>query len=531
MSSTVQSGILATERWLDNKEHAKSVCGSIANAFENSGDATIELDLIGTGNGKVELGSGSKQFFSSQLFKIKEGPNKTIYSQIKVFAGKNQRGKPLKTAVIFGKFDGVSITGTASGWSPSNAFYAGGHVPTANGGMHIKGKSTFSRNLEVQNYAYIFEEDVWVAGNFYGKSESVTSEFKKEVYIGGNFKVQNNNMGKLFKDKLGVGGNIQFDGGDLTLKVPKDLWINGKVEYVVGINDIPSGNEDGKIGNFNSLEGTGGDTIHYKNSTGGLDPLLFTKLNEKTSKTYISGFPYKDGRPNGTPNIPEAMGLEASINARKDAPLPAEFVNEMEKYAVHYDTVCPTGCSGPILDRYYNDVDSGRKAGQQLYNEHLVIKCPQNTWFNKPNGSSTFGDFTKKVMFILEAGVSNFGSSGFYNSLPGSSTLIYVKKGASLDFNCSGNFNGLIYVDSSNTSPQSLKFAQGKKITGAIHLQGSGDLTWNSGTGSNPVEIQFAPEVLSGIVGTVGKKVTFDATNTDSTIVFKPMGYYYYNIK
>jgi hypothetical protein len=136
-------------------------------------------------------------------------------------------------------------------------------------------------------------------------------------------------------------------------------------------------------------------------------------------------------------------------------------------------------------------------------------------------------------MFILEDGVKNFGSSGFYNSGENSSTLIYAKKGAHLDLKSDYDFRGLIYVAPDNSTNHTLQFAQGKTITGAMHLHGSGKLTWNTGnsndnTKNDPVNIVYNSDLLSGIVGSVGNNVSFDETDKEKqTIKFKALGYYY----
>jgi len=522
MGSTAQSGIVAAESRLNNKTHAASILKEIEKALDNKPDQPANLFMIGNAREKVELGIGSKQFFSSQLFNIKEGPNKTVYSGIKVFAGKSSKGKPLKTVVALGQLEGISVTGSPSGWSPNSAVMAGGNVSDGNAGMNVTGKSTFCGDLKLQNKAYVFSEDIWVNGNLNALSAASTSEFQHKVYINGDLTVQNNNGSSLFKDFVGIEGNLIYESA-YTFNMPKNLWINGG-----------SGGGKGIVGQHGSLVFSDEAEIHYNSGEGGLADSLFlnTTIDPNTGKPYIRGFSSATQYPNKIPNIPAAMGLETNLAARKDQPLPASFVKEMEneKYVVDLFDVFPWGAfSASALNTYYEQVKNGQVPGIELYNEHLVIRYSSGQYLNP--ASDPIGEFTKKVMFILEDGVTNFGSSGFYESGPESSTLIYAKKGAQLNIKSDYDFRGLIYVAPDNTTNHTLQFAQGKTITGAMHLHGTGTLTWNTGTGGNePVNIVFDPDVLSGIVGTIGNAVSFDKTNESKTIKFRALGYYY-NLK
>jgi hypothetical protein len=172
-----------------------------------------------------------------------------------------------------------------------------------------------------------------------------------------------------------------------------------------------------------------------------------------------------------------------------------------------------------------------------FYNGHLVVKLDKTsttTSYTINSGTSNGKEFNGKVIFIVEDGVTLDAQNKFYNSGADASTMIYVKPGAKLEsMGCTGTFRGLIYVDKDNSDEHRFKWGDNSQIKGAVLLNGTGKLVWNTGDGdgNNATKIFKDDEVLNAF-GSLRK----DASGTDATyttesgkrVRLRAAGYYFY---
>jgi len=216
----------------------------------------------------------------------------------------------------------------------------------------------------------------------------------------------------------------------------------------------------------------------------------------------------------------------------------------------------------PMLQDFRNDGPGFINKLNTLYSDtsnrfdgHLVVEI--TSYANLPPMNDL--TFDGKVMFIIKD-KGTFEASGFYNSGPEASTLIYADKGNATIVNFDiiqeggGNFRGLICIDPLNTSQNhNIKLGQGGKpvtIHGAIH-NFSPNANVDFAGGNQILTIDFDKTVLGAFNCLSTKKCPGsdwkscceskkgdatasyitdpdDPTKTFNNVDIKALGYYFY---
>jgi len=263
MSSTVRSGMIATETYFRTANNNSAVLTAVNNylSAEKSGtaaDTYAKSFVIGNSQNKRKLGEG--QYFSSRIIAYDRDNSLTAAFEIK--SGRKEKGKGIKTARAYYKVENGTITGDIP-FPGSNAFSATGNAEMkyGNAGFKIYGHATFENDFKTQNETPIeFYPDEKGEGSLYikGKADILNSKgiyFGVNTFFEDNVRIQNATA-RVFQKSVGFNGDV---GSDKPVSVDGDVWINGDF-----MQNMKSFNIEAK--------GTGPQTINITEKLSLLEP-------------------------------------------------------------------------------------------------------------------------------------------------------------------------------------------------------------------------------------------------------------------
>jgi hypothetical protein len=192
MSSTLRSGLIATETSLMNEETAERLRGAIQVLLRE--DPLTDNDnrrfVFGTANERATL--GAEQMFSSRLIHAEQKGNK-IFGSFDVQSSKRSGGRPLGRATVFGELGNLDVTG-GDGEAGRHALYIGGgsgacgegepdcYGATGDQGFHITGGNVavmgnmnLQRGIKVDGDAYF--------GGTYRTPSNYTFDISGKYYL------------------------------------------------------------------------------------------------------------------------------------------------------------------------------------------------------------------------------------------------------------------------------------------------------------------------------------------------------------
>jgi len=527
MSSTAQSGIVATEGYFLNSNNADGMLKKIEDAI-----ADKKPYIFGGGNdGRKELANG--QFFSSQLLEFNKD-NKTAKFEVK--SGKNAKGKALKTVYAFYRLD-VNITGGTYG--ARNAVRFNGDLSDGNNGMEVKnGNATFEGAVTFQNAPAIFHGNAFFNGNVTFASSCNSIKFHDKAYFESNVDIRMGaNDGTLFANDVGFNGNVYTGGSsDPFITSGGNIYLNG---------DFGTGSQIQT--NLTMKSNAANGTFYYtdnlsacnRTATGYVPPCEASPTNNQICVTHNAEI-------NSRANLNNVTGFQNKVNnnnmdilgqldigtleSRQDPEI--DMTNIPDNKIQSAVTATTTSGGNFSVEKLKESYTAAQNAGT-LYNGYLVLKVGKGEpTINFPNTHD--GVFDKKVMFIVEDGATLAPGGRFYTGSENSSTLIYAGPGnATLnEFGSSGLFRGLIYIDKDNTASNSFNWKNGSSIEGAIHAFTENSIYWNTGS-TNPTEISFNETLLNEFGSLVkggggGGGTTPSFTNKDDKRIFSTLlGCYY----
>jgi hypothetical protein len=564
MSSTVRSGMIATETYFAMPENA-TVLEKISarlNANPSGGDAS---KIFVFKNDKEKTGIGnSKQFFNSELVEVVPAPviTEPTFFSFKIGSGRRENGRNLKTAMAFySSTNDVEIVNNST-FGAKNAFSSEGNVNNGDAGVDVRdGPATFMKDVKFQNSApAVFNKDVY----FGGKAEFNTNAmFNDKVYFNNIVTMQNLTNTDIFKSSVGFKENIsalQEAGGTVDFKVNGNVWFNGsytnssgtpydinftatgtdnkfyytnkipmKTQAMCVKNECPHPNPPGHVDSLQSKHIKGFVNMNQDSTSG-------YKGSNMTAEYMLEQLKMGNLDPPGTPGSrmdPELDISFATDKSKGGVEKPYSLQEIMNLGEASNPTV-----SAEVLNTAY---EKAKSAGNLSEDGYMVVKLGANStdgWYSWPNNPSPTATFDKKIIFVLEGSYQWSGS--YFPTTTASSTLIYVQDNAVLsELIIKGEFNGLIYTDKNNHpvgGSNKIKVdPDSGKIVGAIHNHSSDTLQWNT-TGSNvPPIIQFDSTALNKLArmskgGASGQWTTkyVEQDPAKRRIHLKPMGYYFF---
>jgi len=423
-----------------------------------------------------------------------------------------------------------------------------GSTATFNSITQIDGTATFNGDVTfgAKNSTGTFSiDDHWV---YFGGDVVIekASKFYSETFFAKALTLSQNNDMEFFH-RVGFDGNINLRSKTIYSKkatVPGsdkfDVFIHGlftnpgKVQSTIGNQNLnhsvfystafqTAANVNGWINN--ALIG-----FDNKTHSPGIDASAFAKMT-KIVKDKLKPAPTLPSIPHDSTRTDPKLAIERLY----------EKTTGNNGSVIIYDAKDVMTSDGSTFDitKLRNEYDKAtkEKPSNTLYdNKFMVIEV--TTSIGPPHSDP--GIFDANIIYIIKenGGSLNFGSN-FYSSSATStaSTLIYVGAGNAklVEFGTRGDFRGFIYIDSANTSLNSIHFHVGGKIIGAIHSFSSKALTWNTSTGQagQSIPVIFNTDVLNSF-GTLYPPPPGSSTengkvimNAD-TIKIKQLGVYFY---
>ena len=544
MSSTVRSGMIATETFFGTKDSANTL-GLIIQSLNAKNDTTKQRPFIfGNGKEKKEINNG--QHFSSQLRDIKKKDSVTARSYFEIKSGRTNNGKTLKKALAYYDMD-VSIKTTAK-YNAQNAIYFNGDVSDANNAMEVYGPATFEGSIKFQNTKAIFHGNAYFnKGVDFMKG---APRFEDKAYFNDYLNIQNlqENTAWVFDKEVGINGNFSTGGTDRLIRAKGDVWFNGVFKDPYGSTD-----------NSAKLGGDSASTKFYYTSklsmktnamcgmcpkeVNGHTPTCVSSPNPNTNtccphncshsfdqSDRIRGFVNmnRDSTSgylgSNIDNIPQKMGM-TTLEERRDPQL------DITKIPANKSTTLSINGQKTLTLNELNTMYETASSNGTLYDgEHLVIKVNGGPL----NFSTSSEKFDKKVIFVLENNATL--NQQYFPTTNKSSTLIYVGPGNAKinnSFKLNGAFHGLIYIDTLNKGENHISFGAKDTLVGAIHSFSNQTLSWNTGDASAPPVIKFSKDVLTNYETLVKSSTenTYIAEYVDyiyKRIHLRPFGYYFY---
>jgi hypothetical protein len=580
MSSTVSSGITATESYFFNPANANIITSKMQDIIDNP---TSKPFILGSANGKQKLADG--QYFRSRLIAFNENIMRAVFE---VESGKNEKGKSLKTARAFYSVKGLEIS--SGGSFPGNStLFMGGNMQASNKSMRVKGYATFMDDFTTNDggSGITFEPDpITGAGNVLFNAavniNDASVKFKTPAFFNDDVVIPRYTNDTMFYTNAGFNKNISTERSLKYLGVVGNMWIkeglrtrsfeNGRAkdpvtyidqssEFNVRIKGYGSGAAESNLYYTDSLPAKNTDGTYDSSNCAsmGIDEYRCFSLQNS-----LSNIAYNGNKSNfDAPEILDKLGMANEADAVRassgNSKMAAEFRKDCEpilnpqniagagKQFLTLDSLIPYFTGGgqwSAASVSLNDINGWYKKYPevdypQYYNEgHLLVKL---------NGSLAFNDaanktFDNKIAFIVDDGYNI--NSKYYNSGPDASTLIYAGQKGQLNMEFQKNFRGLIYVDDSNEcgigpngSPGYNKqntFTWGPdcEIEGAVLLKGQGRMNWNTSAGGPAVFIRN-----EGILKAFAGFVSGGSGSGDKTVGVKPGGIilkrlgYYYDLK
>jgi len=555
MQSTVNSGIVATEGFFANNP-------TDGIKFINDIKEGAEMFLLNTDE-KNKRPLSSNQFFSSKRSGAIKNNLTTSGGNIKtgfeVVAGKNAKGKGLRSARVFYQFGNLMEESTEGGPMGTNAVFSAGPINNQDAGIAVKGGgATFLGDVSFQNKPSSFEEEAYFGGvtKFPGQPVAFTQNawfmnvavfqgtatFKSDVYFNNTsefaqtseFKQLSYFMGAAtfkgaatFTDLARFANNAEFStsatfnydayfgmeayfqGGSVTF--------NGRVGFDGTIKTnltMKSPNDRDVYMNATFVTGYGGKLQGINIPS---QEVTFSEKPSATDKArFINITHHNDGKAStGMTAVAKLAGITSNatkmkpptpptVEKRTDpelstAPIYKASTLQGGSVVIHNASAVMTANNGNIFDftTLYNAYQTFKNKPETLYKGYMVIEVNSDITFS----SEPTVPFDANIIYIIKDGITFNAANKFYKSSENSnaSTLIYVGAGnATLEqFGTSGIFRGFIYIDKENTAKNSLSFPSTGSIIGAVHnFATKFPMGWNTG-GSGSMSITFSKEVIS----------------------------------
>ncbi|GBU21894.1 hypothetical protein R80B4_01796 [Fibrobacteres bacterium R8-0-B4] len=551
MTSTSKSGVVATEAYFTRTDKANAMLTKIDDIFKNKDGTGAEAEakknpyIFGGPNNKIELGSGSGQFFSSKLIyhpsMFADGRMRS--AKFLIESGKRSRGKTLDSTYAFYAVGNVKVEGKAT-WPGGNAMMMDMELQYSSGSITVEGNATFLKPVTTADNAtggIKFKKD---------KNGNGSVFFNNPAYLKGNVNFEvpaffNNDAflaptgtGNMFDASVGFNKNVTT-GTNSTVKVNGDVWTKGGFVYTESQGSNTAINSTYKfdqgttvniegVGTGRTLRSTGLPTLTAENKFSGSQcEAMYPGLPDDRISTIC--FPFDtDVKTKSGVNIKGMDVQRADFSAtgilnglcmaeeayfqqfaptNPDAVADSRVADEpkidttnLKAKGKEILTLSQLGATSPItldaVNGWYNKFPIDKFP--QYYNEegHLLVKINQNIKFANPTTST----FEKKIALIVDgASPTTAGIEGkFFNSGEKASTLIYVGKNAKLDnFGCQETFRGLIYMDENNgdwTAQPTFEWGPKSTIEGALLLKGTSRINWAAGH----TTIRKNDEILSG---------------------------------
>jgi len=539
MASTVKSGMVATESYFEKTDSAGTL-GLIVQALNASNSSPQKKPFIFS-KGTPLAGN---QYFSSRLDTIYGKDTLTARSRFEIKSGKSPNGKALKTALAFYDMN-VKIKNTAK-YGAKNAIYMKGDLKDGNAGMEVIGPATFEGSVRFQNVPRVFHDNVYFNDTVYFLS-GAAGTFSGNTYFNKYVDAQGIGSGDLFQGKVAF--NRDFSAPNKTINFNGDVWMNGNIGNNAG--DVKFKSNDSSYNFFYTDKIPMEKTAMGCKVTDMCTSPAYTGCTPGTTNCCIHGchHPVQQstritdfgnlndlsayiGHNIDTTAMLNALGM-TPLEERRDPQLDiSKATNGTSKvYTLTEIMQEATGntntnaLTAAILDTAY----ARAKQAGNLYEDHIVVKLNAST--NLSSNPPLDSKFDGKVIFVLEG--SNTLGGSYFPTTSNSSTLIHVGGQARLDqFNLTGAFHGLIYIDSLNTASSSVNIGAGDTLVGAFHSFSNKPLTWNT-NGATPGVIQYNEDVLNkyGSLIKGSTQNTWNAQYTDvvnQRIHLKPLGFYFY---
>jgi hypothetical protein len=578
MSSTVSSGIVATESYFLNPANANVIIGKIQSIIDTPANKPF---ILGSANGKLKLADG--QYFRSRLVKF---DLTNMYATFEVESGKNEKGKSLKKALAAYSVDGLETSGGGS-FPGNSTLFMGGNMQASNKSMRVKGYATFMDDFTTNDggSGIAFEPDAATGeGNVLFNAavniNDASVKFKTPVFFNDDAVIPRYTNDTMFYGNVGFNKNFSTERSNKYLGLVGNMWIkeglrtrsfeNGMAkvpltyidqssEYNVRMNGYGSAPAGGNLYYTDSLPAKNTDgTYNGSNchSQGVLEYRCFSFQNSLSNITYNGNqqnfdAPYildKLGMAKEADAVRASSGnsnMAAEIRKISEPVLNPQNISGAGKQFLTLDSLIPYFSGGgqwSAASVSLNDINGWYAKYPevdypQYYNEgHLLVKLNGSLAFNDANNKT----FDNKIAFIVDDGYNI--NSKYYNSGPNASTLIYAGPKGQLNMEFQKNFRGLIYVDDNNEcgvgangSPGYNKqntFTWGPdcQIDGAVLLKGKGRMNWNTSAGG-PAVFTRNEEILKAFAGFVtgssGGGADKNLGVKPGGIALKPLGYYY----
>jgi Tfp pilus assembly protein PilX len=517
MSSTANSGIIATESFFHNATAVTNVAGreqvtEMINAvFLDNNTQYINFGGNLTPGHKFELSKNPEQFFSSKIVDVITQDGR-FFARVEVNSGRNPTGRDLQKATAFFEVENLMIDpGTPIA---KNAFYMGTSALTGNAPVRIEGHATFADNTLRGNNAttqmnstskmeFVADSDgrgsVFFQGPVNLDSPNIT--FETKAYFNGTARFQaTGDNSTVFQNSVGFNGDYS-NSNSAKVTVNGDVWLRG------GLND-PSGT----FQNSSIIVAEGSSrTFHHTARLGLVTPNCVLTAGTTCPVCGIIGQNHigpgstnPDAGPSGfnmnsmasmdSVHILNQLNMEYShLSQRKEPDL--EFNFGQEKFfdiGRLSEGRAPEGRwgmpDGAYLTQFINNARNNPDYAQYFHPDpktgHFLIDMNSNQAF-PANGA---GVLDEKVVFYVNENPWGQPSSpsvngNFYTSGPNveNTMMVYVgPKGTLHDFGSHGDFRGLIYVHPDNDNNHTFRWNAEGKIDGALLLSGGDQIFWNS---------------------------------------------------
>ncbi|MDR2692889.1 MAG: hypothetical protein LBB74_01575 [Chitinispirillales bacterium] len=211
MQSTAASGVVATEGFFSN-DSAKGLAFIDTIVRFGGGDKFV---FSGTAaNQRRRLSSSSNQYFSSkktgQIQNNLTASGGDLKAGFQVAAGKNAKGKALKTAMAFYQFENLKREVVAGSVGAKNAMYSQKGITNADAGLTIDsgGGATFMSYAKFQNAAAVFDQTAYFGGGAYFMKDS--ARFKDKAYFVDTLTKTEFHVKAIFDSVVIFKGPVQF---------------------------------------------------------------------------------------------------------------------------------------------------------------------------------------------------------------------------------------------------------------------------------------------------------------------------------
>jgi len=221
MSSTVRSGMIATESYFSNLDSASDL------SLLESASKDITPIPFKEGLGKNRIKLAANQFFSSRIIKIGEGANPVATFEIN--AGKKENGKAGKTALAFYRMGNVTIDPPKNPLPSEHALYSASAQGHLKAGLNVpNGRVTFNGPVEELQRKMSFGGDVYFGGevNLMGYNH----DFNGKTYFDKKVTMAQPPNDTMFKNSVGFNKGF-YSSSDAVLNVAGDFIIGGYPEF------------------------------------------------------------------------------------------------------------------------------------------------------------------------------------------------------------------------------------------------------------------------------------------------------------